>query len=60
MLKKLLIKLIVLLFALYILLKILQPYLPNWVSIILNSDPRYLKDSIEVAKDTYRWDKNDR
>jgi len=42
--------------ALWVILQIAKPFMPDWARIILNSKPENLKEAIEVAKETYDYD----
>ena len=43
--------------ALWGFLQIAKPLFPDWLRIILNANPKHLKDAVNLAKDTYNYDK---
>lgn len=54
---KRMIYLVLLFIGAVILLSVIRPMLPDWIRIVLNSNPRELPEAIKMAKNTYKYDK---
>jgi hypothetical protein len=55
--KKLVVKIFAALIILYILVQVLKPWFPNWLSILCNSDPKYINHALDEAKRAHNYDK---
>lgn len=42
--------------ALWVVLQIAKPCLPDWARIVLNAKPENLKEAVDLAKETYKYD----
>jgi len=55
--KKMLLKIIVILVVVYMLIQAFAFLFPDWLRILINADPKYIDEAIKVAKETYKYDK---